>query len=96
MSKVARWDKLNLQCITRSMNQWEVAQTNSMTLTIQWVLTPIRTRRTQDSQTQHVEDSLKVMERDQEVSAIVREKAAEFQLNVVLAARCEYSKAKNK
>merc|ERR1712113_772704 len=65
---------------------WEPAQINSTIQTIKWVLTPIRTRRTQDSQTQHVVDLLKVTERDQEVWEIVREEEAEFQPNVVLAA----------
>ena len=96
MSKVARWARLSPHCTTHSMNLWEAAQNNSTIQTIKWVLTPIRTRRTQDSQTQHVVDLLKVTERDQEVWEIVREKEAEFQPNVVLAARCEYPKAENK
>ena len=43
-----------------------------------------------------VEDSEQVMERDQAVWDNAKERLAESQLNVVLAARCEYPKTINR
>ena len=86
----ARWHSISNQCTNHSiMSQWMEVLNNSMTQ-IKWEWTQIKTRLTQDSQTQdRVVDLAHKTGKDLVVSETARESPAEEHQDNVDAAKCE-------